>query len=387
MTAKYDYIITGAGCAGLSLLYRMMHQAYFNNKKILLIDREQKDINNRTWCFWETNKGVFENIVYHRWKQIDFYSDHFAARYDLIPYEYKLIRSIDLYTTVLNEVKQHANIEIIHDEVISIESKETFATVKTTQQEFFADYIFNSIIFENWEHNAMQQKNVHVLLQHFKGWLIETKENIFDERIAIFMDFRVDQKKGTTFFYVLPVAKNKALVEYTLFSKNILEQEEYDDALEYYIALVLNIKKYSITHTEFGVIPMTNYNFSKGERRIINIGSAAGKIKGSSGYAFQFIQKHTAKIIDALIHKKDPLIKESISEKRYRLYDGILLNILSHKKMKGDKLFAQLFHNNSLKTILKFLDNETTFAEDLKIMSSVSMSKFLPSTIRQIFAR
>jgi lycopene beta-cyclase len=385
LNTRYDYIITGAGCAGLSLLHRMMQHEYFNSKKILLVDREQKNTNDRTWCFWEKSKGAFENIVYYRWKQIDFYSNHFAARYDLRPYEYKLIRSIDLYTTVLNQAKQHANIEIINDEILSIASNENVATVKTTQQQFSANYIFNSIIFEDWKQQALKQKNVHVLLQHFKGWLIETEENFFDERIATFMDFRVDQKHGTTFAYVLPVAKNKALVEYTLFSENILEQEDYDNALEYYIASFLNIKKYSVSHTEFGVIPMTNYPFSKGGKKIINTGAAAGKIKGSSGYTFQFIQKHSAKIIDALLHEKNPLIKDFFEQKRYYLYDGVLLNILKYKKMKGDRLFAQLFHNNSVQNILKFLDNETTFTEDLRIMSSVSLRKFLPATIKQLF--
>ena len=106
---------------------------------------------------------------------------------------------------------------------------------------------------------------------------------------------------------MLPVAKNKALVEYTLFSENISEQPEYDQALKDYISTCLSIKKYNITHEEYGIIPMTNYKFSKGEKRIINIGTAGGQTKASSGYTFQFIQKHAAKIIDAIVQNKDPL--------------------------------------------------------------------------------
>src|SRR5687767_10156799 len=105
MQQHYDYIITGAGCAGLSLLRRMMQHSFFINKKILLIDKEQKTGNDRTWCFWEQQPGFFEDIVYHRWEQADFYSDHFSARYDLTPYTYKMIRGSDLYTKVLNEAR------------------------------------------------------------------------------------------------------------------------------------------------------------------------------------------------------------------------------------------------------------------------------------------
>ena len=264
MVNKYDYIITGAGCAGLSLLRSMMQHQYFSNKKILLIDKAEKNTNDRTWCFWEQQPGLFEDIVYHRWQQIDFYSNDFSARFDLMPYEYKMIRGIDLYTTVLAEAKQHSNIDIIYEEVQSVFSNESYAVVKTIDKEFHAEYVFNSIFFTDWKQQALQQKNIYVLLQHFKGWMIETAENIFDERIATFMDFRVSQDNGTTFVYVLPVAKNKALVEYTVFSKEIFQQEKYDAALKNYITSFLNIKEYKILHAEFGVIPMTNYKFSEG---------------------------------------------------------------------------------------------------------------------------
>ena len=385
MVSRYDYIITGAGCAGLSLLRSIMQHTFFANKKILLLDKAEKNINDRTWCFWEQQPGVFEDIVYHSWKQIDFYSNDFSARFDLMPYQYKMIRGIDLYTIVLNEAKQHANVDILHDEIQSVFSNESYAVVKTVEKEFHADYIFNSIFFTDWKQQALAQKNTYVLLQHFKGWIIECDKNIFDERIATFMDFRVSQDKGATFVYVLPVAKNKALIEYTVFSEEILQKEEYDAALQNYIQSILNIKRYTILHAEFGVIPMTNYKFSIGENRVINIGTAGAQTKASSGYTFQFIQKQTAKITDALIHEQNPLLTKSFFEKRFNLYDSILLNVLQHKKMSGDKLFSQLFKNNSVQNIFKFLDNETSLKEELKIMNSVSLKTFLPAAIKEIF--
>jgi len=350
-----------------------------------LIDKAQKHVNDRTWCYWEMRPGWFEEIVHHRWKQIDIYSNEFSARYDLLPYEYKMIRGIDLYNYVLNKAVQNKNITIVYEEVQSIHSNETTATVTTNNNEYLADYVFNSILLNNWQQQALQQKKIFVLSQHFKGWLIETKKDIFNDQVATFMDFRVDQIKGTAFVYALPVSKKQALVEYTLFSENILEQEEYDAALDAYIHKYLAIKKFTVQHSEWGIIPMTNYNFPKGENRIINIGTAGGQTKGSSGYTFQFIQKHAEKIVDALIHEKDPLNVQTIFEKRFRTYDGILLNVLKNKKMSGDKLFTQLFQKNAPQSVLKFLDNETNIKEELKIMNSVSLTAFLPAALKQIF--
>ena len=386
MQQQYDYIITGAGCAGLSLLYRMLQQPFFSDKKILLIDKQQKISNDRTWCFWEKQPGAFESIIHCRWKQIDFYSNEFSARYDLEPYEYKMIRGIDLYETVLTEAKRFPNVTIVHDEVQSVLHQQDLALVSTATDQFSASYIFNSIFFNDWKQQVIQQKNMHLLLQHFKGWLIETDEDYFNERIATFMDFRIDQNKGTAFVYVLPLASNKALIEYTLFTENVLEPNEYDAALTRYIHEVLNIDKFSVQHEEYGVIPMTDHKFSKGAGRLVNIGTAGGQTKGSSGYTFQFIQKHSAKIIDALMREKDPALTQGFASKRYGLYDSILLKVLSHKKMKGDKLFSLLFKKNPTETILKFLDNESSFKEELKIMNSMPAGIFIPIAIRKILS-
>ena len=60
---KYDYIIAGSGCSGLSLLYRLLKDPILNNKSILIIDKTEKSANDRTWCYWESEKGLFNSIV------------------------------------------------------------------------------------------------------------------------------------------------------------------------------------------------------------------------------------------------------------------------------------------------------------------------------------
>jgi lycopene beta-cyclase len=57
----YDYLITGAGAAGLSLAYHL-NQSGLSDKRILLIDRAPKTSNDRTWCFWEVQPGSFEAV-------------------------------------------------------------------------------------------------------------------------------------------------------------------------------------------------------------------------------------------------------------------------------------------------------------------------------------
>jgi len=384
LTTRFDYIITGSGCAGFSLLYRMLQHPFFSDKKILVIDQSPKTINDHTWCFWEQQSGIFEEIVYHKWKQLDFYSNHFSARYDIFPYEYKMIRAIDFYNNVFDKAKQHQNILFYYGKVQSVQNENNSAVVTAHDKKLYASYIFNSIIFDSLT-DLKSRLGIYFLFQHFKGWLIQTSSNFFDQRVATFMDFRVSQDKGTAFVYVLPVASNKALIEYTLISEKLLQEQEYDEVLKNYIEAFLKLNDYTIVEKEFGIIPMTNHPFSKGEGRIVNIGTAGGQTKASSGFTFNFIQKHCDDIISALINNKDPHITPVFSKRRFNLYDSTLLNILYNRKMSADKIFADLFKRNKPQRVLKFLDNETNFGEDLKIMRSVSTKIFLPATIKEIF--
>ena len=48
----YDYIIAGAGGAGLSLLHYLLASPVLSNQQILVIDQSLQKTNDRTWCFW-----------------------------------------------------------------------------------------------------------------------------------------------------------------------------------------------------------------------------------------------------------------------------------------------------------------------------------------------
>ena len=69
----YDYIIAGGGCAGLSLVMRMLKESQLSTKKILIIDKDSKQLNDRTWCYWEKGEGFFDEIVYRKWEKAWFH--------------------------------------------------------------------------------------------------------------------------------------------------------------------------------------------------------------------------------------------------------------------------------------------------------------------------
>lgn len=382
MSEKYDYIIAGAGASGLSLLYGLLSEKSLSKKKILVIDKDKKNKNDRTWCYWEKGEGVFEDIVYHRWKKLIFHSDDFSRTLDLNRYTYKMIRGIDFYNHVLQYARQFQNVTFLNEEIKILKSEKKSAVVVTDKNSYSADYIFNSTNLFNPKIDIGNS-----LLQHFMGWVIKTPEPAFDENVGTLMDFRINQKAGDTFMYVLPTDSNTALVEYTLFTEKLLDKQEYKNALSHYISHYLNIEQYEIVETEFGIIPMSLARFDRqptNNMRVYNIGTAGGFTKASSGYTFQFIQKNTSEIIDSL--KKDGQLQHtpSFREKVFAWYDRTLLDVIISKKTSGKKVFSIMFQSMQADDILKFLGNETSLWEDVKIMVRLPIISFLVSGIKQL---
>jgi lycopene beta-cyclase len=380
LSSKYDFIFTGAGCAALSLVMRMIKSGKFADKKILLIDKESKDKNDRTWCFWEAQPGFFEDIVYRKWDTISFISDDFSATMNIGPYQYKMIRGIDFYNYCFDEIKKNPGIEILTGHLSAGFSHKEGVTIKIDDKTFHFDsaMVINSIAdLENKLPGEIK------LLQHFKGWVVESAKPVFDPGTASIMDFRVHQDQGTTFAYILPFSETKALIEYTLFTKTLLEQHQYDAELKNYLTEILKVGAYTVSDTEFGIIPMTNRKFEFQNHGVFNIGTAGGQTKASSGYTFQFIQKQSRQIVDCLAngHSLSTILGEP---KRFRFYDNTLLHILYNNKLQGKKIFTRLFQKNKPQLVLRFLDNETTLKEELKIISSLPTWPFFKAALKQI---
>ncbi|WP_298422994.1 lycopene cyclase family protein [uncultured Kordia sp.] len=379
---KYDYIIAGSGCAGLSLLYRILKDPQLCKKQILVIDKEQKNKNDRTWCFWEKGNGLFESIVTHQWETLEFLSNDFQHKFDMTNYRYKMIQGIDFYNYVINFAKQFENITFTSENITGITSVDDFAEVTTKNATYQAAYVFNST---NLFYPKMDTANS--LLQHFEGWVIKTKTPVFDATVGRLMDFRLSQEHGATFMYVLPTSETEALVEYTLFTEKILKKEQYKKTLEGYIKDYLSIDNYEILHTEFGIIPMSLAKFSRSVsngKHIINLGTAGGFTKASSGYTFQFVQKHTENIIELLKKGKHPNPKVTFREKMYQWYDRTLLEVILSEKLEGKEIFTTIFKNRKIETILAFLGNESSILEDIKVMSCLPIMPFLVSGLKQL---
>ncbi|MBY8963999.1 lycopene cyclase [Flavobacterium sp. D11R37] len=374
----FDFIFAGGGLATLMTLQRMVQSGSFTGKSILVIEPDSNKGNDRTWCFWEPGSGEWDGLLSKQWDYALFADAGFSNRMQLAPYRYKMLRSADFYGSVRGLIKQNSDVTIVKDSVTAFTDNGSIVTVTTALSTYTCNKLFNSI----YKPEMVQKSKYPLLQQHFIGWFVKTDKPVFDSGCVTFMDFSIPQRGNTRFMYVLPLSETEALIEYTLFSKDLLPIAEYEDAIKDYLTNM--VSHYTITETEKGNIPMTCYPFwEENTKNIINIGSAGGWTKASTGYTFKNTTKKSRELISFMQKHND--FRKLGSRNRFWFYDLLLLDILYKTNEIGSTIFSAMFRKVRPQLIFKFLDEETTFAEELKVIWACPKMPFIKALLRNLF--
>ena len=353
---EFDYIIIGGGCAGLSLAYELEFHNKLKDKTLAIIEPRLEYKRDKSWSFWKTVDHNFEDCVKKSWKNFSINIPNKTKYLECDKLPYQSIDSGLFYKKINSTLKQNQNISF-YKNINEISLNNSF--------------IFNSV-------SSIESGEIK-LWQHFKGIEIETTKNVFDDEIVNLMDFECQQLDSVHFFYTLPYEKNKALVETTWLScmNNDLEVD-YDEQLKDYIENRLNIKDYKINYKEEGAIPLfspSNIN----EKNKINIGTAGGMTRLSTGYAFLNIQEHSRFIRENIENIKN-VQKYEIS-KKYKFLDKIFLRVLNRHPKEMPNIFFKMF-NNSPEAVIKFLSNKGSIFEDLLIILKMPKWLFIKALLK-----
>ena len=375
---KYDYIICGGGATGLLLSHLLISDSFFDNKRVLVIEKEIKINNDKTFSFWDNQKIFLDKIVFKSWGKAEFRDLEFSNSFSLKPYKYKMVRSDELYSFIKKKIDNALNFTYLNAVVKKIIKEPGLNYIQTDKGNFECSITFSSI----YNPEEFEFKKYPLIKQHFLGWTIETQEDFFDEDKIRFMDFSIDQHQETRFMYVLPFSKKSALFEYTFFGGEVMKDSDYEKEIKKYLDIE-GIKKYKITEKEKGVIPMTCYPFfNSNTDNFIKIGTSGGWTKPSTGYTI----KNSIEKIEVILKfiKEDKPLSKLKFKNRFWYYDVLFLDVLVDSKGKGSRVFSDLFRNNDPLLLFKFLSEKTNIFEEIRIFISVDIVTFVKSLFKRI---
>ena len=353
--SNFDYVILGGGCAGLSLAYELEVTGKLKNAALAIVEPRKAYKRDKTWSFWRLGAHRFEDCVLKQWDQFRVHTPTSRRLVNCESTPYQSIDSGSFYDKVLSRLSENPNIDFVND-CGSFEVGEAF--------------VFNSV--------PSQHRDDLGPWQHFKGIEIHAAPGTFDHNEMMLMDFDCDQRGQVHFFYVLPFSSSRALVETTWLGPIGAGAEDYDEQLKSYVERQWGITDYEVTFTEQGAIPLFEVP-SVSARNTINIGSAGGMIRQSTGYAFLNIQEHS-RHLSAHFDRLTEAPRFQIGH-RYRVLDRIFLRVLRSSPELMPEVFDRFFRSNP-SDVIPFLSNQGTLAGDASAIMGMPKIPFLKAALR-----
>lgn len=381
MTPSFDYIIAGAGCAGLGLVWKML-RSDLRDARILILDPDPKTKPDRTWCFWDTETPELPCPPSHVWDHIALATDQGVERHAIGPHRYFHLEGKAYYDSIREVIAQHPNVEWKQESVLDFESYKSGVVATTPHNRYEASWAFSSIPQNPTDGIRQEQK-----LQHFHGLFVQTECPVFDPSTVDLMDFRLKQDGDVRFYYVLPFSPTEALIEFTVFSDDTWEESDYLAYLDQYLEKMkaAGSGAIDILRSEHGVIPMTTARFPTWtQARVMNIGIAGGAARPGTGYAFKFIQKRNQEIIQSLLQNGAPSVRP-YHQRNHQLYDALLLRVMDNSPERIAAIFSRLFRRHPSSLVLSFLEEKTSLLQDIRIMISLPWAPFLKALFQKTF--
>lgn len=375
----YNYVILGAGCAGLSLCYQLLRRSVTGS--ILILDRKTEFLDDRTWCFWDVEPTPFSHLANRRWNSWKLRAAGREVVRGAAKHPYLCLSGADFYEAALGYVSQHPNVSLALGEEaeISPNPSSSGARVSTAGGVYEGRVVLDcrglrpeTPVFER------ASKEAQWVPQKFVGLRVRAASPVFDAERCTLMDFSVSQSRGLRFAYVLPFSTREALVENVYLSAGEVAPEEMRaETLEYiHSEYGLGEGEYRIAEEERGYIPMTDYRFPRSQDPgIYTVGMAGGETRASTGYTFLRIQRYCDRLAESLVQRRDaPRRSEG---RRYEVLDGLFLRLMRESPELCPELYLRMFEKVPPEAMVRFLTERSSLPDEARLLLALPKKPFL----------
>ena len=209
------------------------------------------------------------------------------------------------------------------------------------------------------------------LRQRFLGQEVRTERPVFDPMVATLMDFRAGQGDGVHFVYVLPFTARTALVEDTHLGTVATAPAARRATIATYLAEAYGTTEFVVEREERGSLPMsTRAHPAEPLPCVWSVGTSAGAVRPSSGYAFARIQRHAQAVARAVASGAARPPAPPGSRRGLEL-DRIFLAALARRPGAFPALFASLVDRVPADAFARFMSDASSPADELRIAAAI----------------
>ena len=379
MQSNYDLIIVGGGCAGLSLAMRLAKLGP-ECPRVAIIERRTSYDHDRTWSYWATESAQLTHLSKSDWKKVIVATadKRIVVNCDKTPYQ--TIHSDAFYHSALRKINKNKRIDLLLGESVGTFFK------KNKNWEVFTErgWIGAPQVIDT-RPPTRESGDVPILWQSFSGVKVMCSENVFDDTTATLMDFSEFAPGEIGFLYLLPFSPTCALIEATVFAKQAKSPGELAAMLDRLVKKSVGSVAYEITYREHFVIPMgLSEHVPHSDPSYVTVGLESGGARASTGYVFQRIQRW-ADEAEQQIRKGSSVSGHKRDSWMIRKMDKIFLGVLERYPERGPEIFLRLFSMRDSGSVIRFMNDEPTLWDSVRIMSVLPYGIFINELVRGIF--
>lgn len=356
-----DVAILGGGCAGLSLAARLSRTGL----SFRVIEPREAYSDDRAWSFWRTRPDPFTDCVRASWLHWTVQGPNGTVHRTSQRHPYQSVSAGAFYARALSLIDD-APLGSIACGVTAgrVTQGPNGQQIDTSDGTFTAGHVID----------ARTPRRPLGFGQFFLGREIVSEAAVFDPATVPLMHFRRGHSAGVDFLYILPYARDRALIEVTSFAPTAPSAHVLAAWLEAEIA-ACGAGRHTVLREEQGALPMQVGYREPGQAGVTHIGLAGGAARPSTGYAFQRIQAQTEAVVQNLVqHGVARAPRDSASS---RFMDGVFLRVLQAAPARGPALFESLFQRTAPDRLERFLSGSTRPDDRMSVMASLPTWPFL----------
>jgi len=351
---------------------------------ILLLDRRTGYTDDRTWCFWNTHPTLFSPLISHTWHSWSVRGSHGREAIQSQPHGgYSCVRGADFYAHALAQIARHPHVTLRLGETLHGYAEDTTGVVVRTDKGAYR----GKVLFDGASPLPAARPQDVSLRQRFFGQLVQTDRPVFDPSEATLMDFSVERMPHALhFMYVLPFSPTQALIENTYVGQNIdVSPDEHRRQIAAYARTRWQLADFAIVREEAGDLPMTTQPpLLRSGRRVFPIGTGAGSIKPSSGYAFARIGEHTRRLAQSYAAGCLDTAFVPLAPPKFAFLDTVFLAALQRHPERFPSVFYTLFKRVPPARLVRFLSETSTWQDDFFLLRALPQSLFLRAALRSL---
>ena len=346
----------------------------------MLIDGSHNDDELRALSFWAAGATALDPLVAYQWSTLRVHANGTTHDVPIRDQTYRTLFFADLRREVKARLAQRAGNLVVKGRLDALVEEGDEVTLTVDGATFGARWVFDSRF--RLRELAVDERRYHLLRQHFHGWIVRTRDEVFEPEVVTLLDFRAGIRRGTGFFYVLPFSRCEALVELVT-----LQSVDAEPLTRAYLREVFGVDDVEFVDRESGISPMTEQPFGwRTGSRARRIGVASGRLKASTGYALTRIVDDCARVVRSLEETGHPFAPPTDSG-FYRLMDALFLEVWSRRPEQVPGIFTAMFVRNPADRVLRFLGERASPRDVFFLVLSLPKWPFLAAVVRWLWRR